>query len=230
MDFRQERYAKGAAGYDERIRKTFPFYATIHTAINAVLRVYLRPESEIMIVGAGTGAEILELGKTNPGWRFVGVDLAKPMLDLAKEKIETAGLSDRVSLINGFVSDLPIDKLCDGATAAMIMHFVPDDGGKIEFLRAIAAHLKSGAPFVLMDANGDLNAPESELMIEAWKHQQNLAGVKWEEVESGMKERLKAIHFVSFKRIEQLLNEAGFHRIQRFFQNFILGGWVAFKA
>jgi hypothetical protein len=70
MDFQQERYAKGATGYDERIRKTFPFYATIHTAINAVLRVYLRPESEILIVGAGTGAEILELGKTNPGWRF----------------------------------------------------------------------------------------------------------------------------------------------------------------
>jgi tRNA (cmo5U34)-methyltransferase len=177
MDFQQERYAKGATGYDERIRKTFPFYAPIHTAINAVFRVYLRPKSEILIVRAGTGAEILELGKTNPGWRFLGVDPAKPMLDLAKEKIEAAGLSDRVSLFNGFVGDLPIGKLCDGATAAMIMHFVPDDGGKIELLRAIAAHLKSGAPFVLMDANGDLNAPESELMIEAWKHQQVLAGV-----------------------------------------------------
>ena len=76
----------------------------------------------------------------------------------------------------------------------MIMHFVPDDGGKIEFLRAIASHLKSGAPFVLMDANGDLNARESELMIEAWKQQQDLAGVKSDEVESGMKERVKAIH------------------------------------
>ena len=230
MDFQQERYGKGAAGYDERIRKTFPFYETIHTAINAVLRVYLGPESEILIVGAGTGAEILELGKTNPGWRFVGVDPAKPMLDLAKEKIEAAGLSDRVSLFNGFVGDLPIGKLCDGATAAMIMHFVPDDGGKIEFLRAIASHLKSGAPLILMDANGDLNAPESELMIEAWKQQQVLAGVKWDEVESGMKERVKTIHFVSSERIEQLLAEAGFHRIQRFFQNFILGGWIAFKG
>jgi tRNA (cmo5U34)-methyltransferase len=112
----------------------------------------------------------------------------------------------------------------------MIMHFVPDNGGKIELLRAIAAHLKSGAPFVLMDANGDLNAPESELMIEAWKHQQVLAGVKREEVEAGMKERVKAIHFVARQRIEKLLAEAGFHRIQRFFQNFVLGGWVAFKA
>jgi tRNA (cmo5U34)-methyltransferase len=90
-----------------------------------VLRVYLGPEGEILIVGAGTGAEILQLGKTNAGWRFLGVDPAKPMLDLAKEKIEAAGLSDRVSLINGFVVDLPIGKVCDGTTSAMIMHFVP---------------------------------------------------------------------------------------------------------
>ena len=114
--------------------------------------------------------------------------------------------------------------------SAMIMHFVPDDGGKIEFLRAIASHLKPGAPFVLMDANGDLNTPESELMIEAWKQQQVLAGVKREEVESGMKERIKTIHFVSPSRMEQLLAEAGFHRMQRFFQNFMLGGWIAFKG
>jgi tRNA (cmo5U34)-methyltransferase len=229
MDFQQERYAKGAAGYDERIRKLFPFYETIHTAINAVLRVYLGPASEILIVGAGTGAEILELGKTNPSWRFLGVDPAKPMLDLAKEKIEAAGLTDRVSLVNGFVGDLPISKLYGGATSAMIMHFIPDDGGKIEFLRAIASHLKPGAPFVLMDVNGDLTASESDLLIEAWKQQQVLADIKLEEVESGMKERVKSIHFVPSQRIEQLLAEAGFHRIQRFFQNFMLGGWIAFK-
>jgi hypothetical protein len=55
MDFQQEKYAKGAAGYDERIRKTFPFYETIHAAINAVPRVYLKPESELLIVGAVPG-------------------------------------------------------------------------------------------------------------------------------------------------------------------------------
>jgi len=230
MDFQQEKYAKGASGYDGRIRQLFPFYKTIHTAINAILRGVVGAESEVLIVGAGTGAEILELGKTNPRWRFLGVDPAQSMLDLAKEKIEAAGLTDRVSLVNGFVGDLPIDKLYDGATAAMIMHFVPDDGGKIEFLRAIASHVKSGAPLVLMDANGDLNAPESELMIEAWKQQQVLAGVKLEEVESSMKESVKSIHFVPSQRIEQLLAEVGFHRIQRFFQNFMLGGWIAFKG
>lgn len=230
MDFQQERYAKGAPGYDERIRKTFPFYETIHTAINAALRAVLGRESDVLIVAAGTGAEILELGKTNSGWRFLGVDPAQAMLDLAKEKIQAAGLGERVSLFEGYVDDLPTDTLYDGATVAMVLHFVPDDGGKLKLLCEIAKRLKSNAPLVLMDAHGDLSAPESKLLLEAWKHQQNLAGVKWEDVESGMKERMNTIHLVSSSRIEQLLNEAGFHRTQRFFQVFILGGWIAFKA
>jgi tRNA (cmo5U34)-methyltransferase len=230
MDFQQERYAKGAPAYDERIRKTFPFYETIHIAINAVLRVCLKPESEFLIVGAGTGAEILELGKTNPGWRFLGVDPAKAMLDLAKQKIQAAGLTDRVSMFKGYVDDLPADKLYDAATVAMVLHFVPDDGGKLKLLSGVARRLKSGAPLVVMDAHGDLSVPGSKLLLEGWKHQQNLAGVEWEEVESGMKERMKAIHFVSPSRIEELLTEAGFHRIQRFYQNFMLGGWIAFKG
>jgi len=62
MDFQQERFGKDAAAYDERIRKLFPFYETIHPAINATLRAVLGAESELVIVAAGTGAEIVELG------------------------------------------------------------------------------------------------------------------------------------------------------------------------
>ena len=61
MDFQQEKYATGGEGYDQRIRNSF--YETIHVAINAMLRGVLGAESELLIVGAGTGAEILELGK-----------------------------------------------------------------------------------------------------------------------------------------------------------------------
>jgi tRNA (cmo5U34)-methyltransferase len=112
----------------------------------------------------------------------------------------------------------------------MVLHFVADDGAKLNLLRSIASRLKPGAPLVLMDAYGDLTTSESQLLLEAWKHQQNLAGLTWEQVEGGMKERMQAIHFVSSDRIEELLTEAGFHRIQRFFQIVILGGWIAFKG
>ena len=35
----------------------------------------------------------------------------------------------------------------------------------------------------------------AELLLEAWKHQQNLAGLKWEQVENDMKEQLQGILF-----------------------------------
>jgi tRNA (cmo5U34)-methyltransferase len=143
MDFQQERFGKDAAAYDERIRKLYPFYETIHPAINAILRGLLGRESELLILAAGTGAEILELGKTNPGWRFLGVDPAQPMLDLAKKKIQAAGLAERVSLFKGYVDELPTDKLYDGGTVAMVLHFVPDDGGKLKLLCGVAKRLKS---------------------------------------------------------------------------------------
>jgi tRNA (cmo5U34)-methyltransferase len=222
-------YESGAAGYETRIRNLFSFYDAIHVAINSILRSILAPDSKLLIVGAGTGGEILELGKTNLGWRFLGVDPAQAMLNVASERIRTAGLSDRVSLVKGRVGELPENTVYDAATAAMVLHFVPDDGGKLNLLRDIATRLKPGAPLVLIDVHGDLSAPESKLLCEAWKHQQNLAGVKWEEVERGMTERMKTIHFVSADRVEQLLTEAGFARIQRFFQVFMLGGWIAFK-
>ena len=230
MDFQEEKYAKGAAEYDQRIRNTFPFYETIHPTMNAMLRGLVRSDGQLLIVGAGTGAEILEFGKTNSDWRFLGVDPAQPMLDLAKEKIEAAGLSERASFFKGYVDDLPTVTLCDGATLGMVMHFVAEDGAKLKLLRAIASHLNPGAPLVLMDAYGDSTTTESQLLLAAWKHQQNLAGLKWEQVESGMKERMQGIHFVSGTRIEQLLAEAGFHRVQRFFQIFMLGGRIAVRA
>ena len=230
MDFQEERYAKGAADYDRRIRSTWPFYEAIHPAMNAILRGLLPSNSELLIVGAGTGAEILELGRSNRGWRFVGLDPAQPMLDVAKDKIEAAGVTAQVSLFRGNVDELPVGTCYDGATLGMVLHFVADDGAKSKLLRSISSHLKSGAPLVLMDAHGDPTTRESQLLLDAWKHQQNLAGLTWEQVEDGMKERMQAIHFVSSDRIEELLAEAGFRRIQRFFQIFILGGWIAFKG
>ena len=71
-------------GYETRIRRLFSFYDSIHTVINFVLRSVLEPESDILVVGCGTGSEILELGKTNLAWHFAVLGLCFHSMMLPK--------------------------------------------------------------------------------------------------------------------------------------------------
>ena len=40
----------------------------------------------------------------------------------------------------------------------------------------------------------------------------------------------QVVHFVTEARIEELLREAGFVDIEKVFQAFVIGGWLARKA
>ncbi len=229
-ELQEQMYGKGAAGYDQRIQSLFAYYDSIHAATSAILLCLLKPESHVLTVGCGTGAEILQLGKANSSWRFTGVDPAVPMVDLAQRKVEAAGLSNRVSFFRGFLRDLTPDTLFDAATMSMVLHFLPDDDSKIVLLEDVAMRLREDAPLVLMDLHGDLTTPESDLLLMAWQHQQHLGGASWEEVEDWRKNRFNALYFVPADRIQQLLSNAGFIRVHHFFQNLMLGGWIAFKG
>jgi len=230
-ELQEQMYGKGAAGYDQRIRSLFAYYDSIHAATNSILRCLLKPESHVLAVGCGTGAEILQLGEANSSWRFTGVDPAAPMVELARQKTQAAGISDRVSFFEGFLSDLASDTPFDAATLSMVLHFLPDDGSKRALLEDIAMCLREDAPLVLMDLHGDLATPESNLSLMAWQQQQHLGGATWEEVEEWRNNRFNALHFVSADRIQQLLSDSGFtKKVHHFFQNFMLHGWLAFKS
>ena len=87
----------------------------------------LRKNAKILVVGAGGGEEIVSLGKHNPSWRFVGVDLSEKMLELANTRIKQEGLKNDVRLCEMSVLDLE-DEDFDAATCFLTLHFVPDDG------------------------------------------------------------------------------------------------------
>lgn len=225
----EQMYEKGAAAYDQRIRRLLSYYDTIHAANNAILQCLLKPDSHLLVVGCGTGTEIVQLGKANRDWRFTGVDPALPMLDVARSKLEAEGLSERVSFFGGLLCELASGIRYDAATLSMVLHFLPDDGAKLALLKDVAAHLIDAAPLVLVDYHGDMATPESKLLLMAWQHQQHLGGASWEEVADWRNERFKALHLVPADRIRQLLSDTGFVRIQPFFQNLMLNGWLAFK-
>src|SRR5512146_2919310 len=74
-------------------------YDLLFTLTGCFLRAQGRPDLDLLVVGAGGGAEIERFLPQNPGWRFTGVDPSQDMLALAQARADGLGLRERARLV-----------------------------------------------------------------------------------------------------------------------------------
>ena len=150
-----------ATHYNDRITRLVPGYELLHQLTNAQLKATLKDNAHILVVGAGTGKEILALAALNPTWQFTAQDTSSDMLAIAKQAFEEHGIAKRVNVIEG-----ELDKLstkADAALCLLVMHFLKDDGSKKQLLKNIKANLNKGANLFI----SDLMKPETDFEREA---------------------------------------------------------------
>ena len=190
------------------------------------LELLPRGPSKILVVGAGGGEEILRLGLENPDWSFVGVDTYEPMVELARRRLAESQVAAR-SQVHAKTIETLDEQDFDAATCILTAHFVPDDGSKLAFFKAIRARLKPGAPLAIIDGVGVSGEAETELLRRIWKRHAVQNGVA-EEVAERNAENFKNVAVVSAERQEELLTSAGFERLTPIFRGLAIKGWLAF--
>ncbi len=222
--------AEYGAHYDERIRQVFAGYDDLFPSALAHLAGSLGPSASVLVVGCGTGSELVAFARERPGWSLTGVDPSAQMIHQAGARLGEAGVHDRVRLIRGYLEDLPPEPAFDAATLICVMHFMPDGGPKLGLLQAIAARLRPGAPLVLVDGHGDPSSPEFRRDTKAWFEFMIYRGMLPGEQDVYRRQLEESVHWVPEERILALLSEAGFQRPHRFFRNFVFGGWLVERA
>jgi len=216
--------------YDESIRHFCGAYEAIFDLSYAYLRSMVRVDGELLIVGAGTGMEICHFGQKNPLWKMTGIDPSKDMLSLAEEKMSVQRITNLVKFFCGYTDQLPETQSYDGATCILVMHFLSDDGSKLQLLKSISSRLKKEAAFILVDGFANCNDMTFEQTVSAWKTHVKATGIAPDIVEDGFNNQiLKRLQLVPENRMEALLLEAGFDKPYRFFTSFLYGGWVMKK-
>ncbi len=214
--------------YDDVAHKIIPAYHSIYELTQHLLKDILDKEARIIVAGAGTGKEIIDCSQNNPHWSFTGFDPAKPMLSIARKKVAAASLENKISLVLGLIDDVA-EKDFDAATSILVMHFLPDDGAKLNFLKGIYDRLKPGSPIVLVDLEGEIGSDEFNTLNAAWKNHQLFSRGENDRVEEEFAMRKKEVHFIPQERIESLFKEVGFIKIHKFFKAYLFGGYVAVK-
>lgn len=222
--------AARAGDYDRQARIALAGYEACHELTACVLAAALGSgtEKSLLIVGAGTGQEIVTTGAHQPRWRFVAVDPSAAMLAAARARLAALGFLDRVELRQCEVGELPAERH-DGATLIGVFHHLKGDEPRARLLRDIAERLKPGAPFILA---GNCRAYASEpLLMAAWQERWRMHGTTDAELE----EKFATItHGVEPPASEQEvfdhLQSAGFVETRRFFQSLFWAAWICRKA
>ncbi len=221
--------AEFGARYDQFVRTTIFGYDSLFKMILALFQTRLGAEARVLDVGCGTGSAMLAWGQAMPGWTFTGVDPSAQMLQQCRAKLEQAGLSDRVELRHGYAGDLPAGEQYDAAAMVLVMHFIPDNGAKLALLHAIGQRLKPGGSLVLIDHHGDTGSATFQHLMSAWINYDILMGLPPDRARTIPVEASTSHHFITEARTLQLLSQAGFEEVERFYGAFVTGGWLARK-
>ncbi|MFC5706589.1 class I SAM-dependent methyltransferase [Aeromonas eucrenophila] len=218
-----ERFAgEGAQAYDERIPLLVPGYELLHQLSAAQLMTRLGPGARVLLVGVGTGSELVLLGRLCPDWQFVAQDISADMLALARQRADEVGMGARISWLLG---DLPTASMqCDGALCLLVLHFLDKDT-KAALLADISRQLNGGGPLLL----ADLMVPADPVERAVMGQQARLAGLPRPASER-MVQRL-ADDFIPLEegQLQQLLQDSGFEAGQRYFQALGFHGWLALR-
>ena len=212
--------------YEALARRIIPGYRTFFPMFTALIEPDLPGGARVLVVGAGTGIEIVHLKRARPDLRVHGVDPSGRMLELAERRVAEAGLSDGVTLQLGYTADVAPAPLFDAATLVNVLHFVPDDGGKAALLADIARRLRPGGVLVFFDLHGGATPEEHERYLSAWRRYWKVREMTPEEMRTFNERIRQGIHFVPASRAVELARQAGLVQSRRFYRSLLYGGWT----
>ncbi|MBY0409661.1 MAG: class I SAM-dependent methyltransferase [Burkholderiaceae bacterium] len=229
---------QAVARYAEGPRRNVPGYDSLLPMVRILLAERVPANGRVLVVGAGGGLELEDMAQAHPGWRFDGVDPSQPMLDLAVQRLQSAGVSnDRVALHHGYVQSAPAGPF-DGATCLLTFHFVPREE-RVPMAAEIRRRLKPGAPFVAVHLSvadgaaggdggdgGDGGAGERDLWLSRYSAFQVASGMAPEMADRGWAKVAAELAVLTPQEDEAILREAGFSDVRMFYMGFAFRGWV----
>ena len=102
-----------------------------------VSRMEAGPADTVLDVATGTAAVAIELARGS-GCRVVGLDQSTEMLVAGRNRVEAAGLGDRIELVEGEAERLPfVDASFDGLTFTYLLRYVSDPLATLEELARV---------------------------------------------------------------------------------------------
>ena len=216
-----------AAGYDNFVELWIPAYNFFIEMLPAIIKTDLDADQQepynLLVAGCGTGNEIKAIVDAGLNCHITGIDPSPEMIAQAHEKLDN---TSHLVLKTGLVKDLAEKPDFHIATLILVLHFLQDDGDKLNLLKDLHTRIVKGGKLILLDIFGD-----DELIT---THLQLLGNYLIDKADpEAIRTRIERIknkiHYIPESRLITLCREAGFSEPVRIHQSMIYGGLIISK-
>ncbi len=218
-----------AAQYDSQFARANAFRDVIHLVTDLAF-ASLPNDARILVVGAGTGSEIIALAARHSSWHFTAVDPAGAMLEVFREKAIAAGILDRCTIHVGYIETLADLPLHDAATSLLVSHFLQTDASRGAFFAEIAARLKPGGLLVNADLAADMTEKISARLYATWEQMLRETGADAAGLDNYRAGFGKDFAVHTPAAVEALIENNGFERPSPVLQTLLMRTWLTAKT
>lgn len=215
---------KRASSYDDRFAKLAPMRNALHFLIRMVL-FELPDDARILCVGAGTGAELIDLAQNFPHWQFTAVEPAAAMLNICRQKAEEFGITSRCTFHQGYLDSLPTSDAFHAATSLLVSHFMMQPEERRNFFRQISARLRPNGYLVSADLASDMSTPAYKSLVEVWRRTFQSAEIPAEEIETLIASLGRTAAVLPPQEVESIIASSGFDTPVLFCQTLLIHAW-----
>jgi len=217
-----------AANYERLANASIAGREGLYRLCKAYLK-NLPSDARILVIGCGTGEELIALAKALPQASFVAIDPAGPMLALCAKRVEDEGLSARIALHNSTLAEFTSPLVFDAATAILVSQHINPDASAQAFFQQIADLLKPGGLLYSADLS-IATGQDRDSVLELWRNNAIVAGIE-PEMANGMLLKIKTEFCPRNEAvITGFLQNAGFVNILKPFRSLMYGVWAAEKS
>lgn len=122
-------------------------------------------DGHVLDLGCGPGDIPIRLARAVPGCRITGVDASAPMVRLAEEAVQQAGLSGRITFRCERFQDHASANLADAAISNSLLHHVPNP---LQFWYKLRLAVKPGSPVLVMDLLRPESPEEAQAIVDRY--------------------------------------------------------------